>query len=100
MDDILSRLRDLRPGYGNIIDAAIAEIEDLRKTAAISFTHDQYHAGCDAIRNERNRAEDEAERLRALLAEAVDFYDGIDRPHAEGEAELLDRMASELKRGN
>jgi septal ring factor EnvC (AmiA/AmiB activator) len=43
------------------LKAAIVEL-------AGSFTHDQYHAGCDAIRNERNRAQDENERLRAEIS--------------------------------
>lgn len=50
-------------GYCPICMAA--EIERLRRDLAGSFTHDQYHAGCNAIRNERNRAQDEVERLQA-----------------------------------
>lgn len=30
MTDILCRLRDLRPGYGNVVEDAIAEIERLQ----------------------------------------------------------------------
>ena len=30
MRDVLERLRDLRPGYGNVVEDAIAEIERLR----------------------------------------------------------------------
>lgn len=51
----------------NDYEHALRIIDGLRRDLAGSFTYDQYHAGCDAIRNERNRAQDEAGRLRAAL---------------------------------
>lgn len=46
------------------------ERDELRRQLALSFTYEQYHMSCDAIRNERNRAQDEANELRKQLVQA------------------------------
>lgn len=48
----------------------------------------------------RGQCERQAELLRAMraiLKRAVDFYDGLDRLHDDGEAEILDELAGALK---
>lgn len=50
-----------------IIDRLNSRLADLTKKYAGSFTHDEYHAGCNAIRNERHRAEARAEKAEAAL---------------------------------
>lgn len=46
--------------------------------------------------NTRRPAPDTSELVK-VLTRAVDYYDGLDRLHNDGEAEVLDQMAAVLK---
>lgn len=49
------------------LSQARALVEELKSKLAGSFTHDQYHAGLDCIRKERDRALNQVEELTATI---------------------------------
>lgn len=73
-----------------------------RPDLAGSFTYDQYHDGCNAIRNERNRAQDEVERLNGLVEilnrEIGEWeFDGPDGPTTVGKFIGADQQSAPEK---
>lgn len=71
MPDILERLRDLRPGYGNVVDDAIAEIESLRGAPTLAIAPEIV----EDLDNEVGELRQEVIRLTDVLMEIVHLRD-------------------------
>lgn len=77
------------------LNKRIAELHG--EVIKITADRDRIGRNRDMWKGQVERQAELLRSMRATLKRAVEFYDGLDRLHDDGEAEMLDAMVSTLK---